>query len=515
MPTNTVLMRRGRLALLLFALVLVFGTLAVPPHCPAAPPERVTLYFFWGEGCPHCAAAKPKLAELEARYPQLDVRDFEVLGRTENQRLFVDMATKFGFVASGVPTFFLGDKYWVGYTEPTTPRQLEAAIVGCLETGCPDAGAGVVDAGSPDAVRSQPAATPPAPDQDIIHLPIVGDIDAGNQSLVVTTLLIAAVDGFNPCSLWVLSVLLALTLRTGSRRTIAVIGLVFIGVTALVYALFIAGLFSVFAVLTMAPWVRVAVAVIAAVFGAINIKDFFWFKKGVSLTIPEGRKPGIYQRMRRVLAVADSMPALVGATALLAAGVSFVELACTAGFPVLWTNLVAARQITPVAFVLLLALYMLVYQLDELVIFGGAVVTMRATRLQERQGHLLKLVGGLVMLSLAVVMLVNPALMNDVRAALLVFGAAGALALLVLVGRYVFATASGQQRHGPQERKPGGERHGMDRLLLRGRRRGDLGKQVGQGDVDEVARRERHEHGDVDVSGKGVGQQSADGERQR
>ncbi len=230
-----------------------------------------------------------------------------------------------------------------------------------------------------------------------------------------------------------LSVLLALTLRTGSRRAIAVIGLTFIFVTALVYALFIAGLFSIFSVVSSAPWIRVVVALIAAGFAAINIKDFFWFKQGVSLTIPEASKPGIYQRMRGVLALADSMPALVAATAVLAAGVSFVELACTAGFPVLWTNIVAARDVTPAVFALLLGLYMLVYQLDELVIFGVAVVTMRATKLQEKQGRLLKLVGGMLMLSLAIVMLVDPSLMNNVATSLLVFAAAGAATLLVLL----------------------------------------------------------------------------------
>ncbi len=111
-----------------------------------------------------------------------------------------------------------------------------------------------------------------------ITLPFFGEIDPGARSLVLTTLLIAAVDGVNPCSLWVLSILLALTLRTGSRRTTALTGLVFIFVTGLVYALFIGGIFTVFAVLSFAPIVRIVVALLAAVFGAINIKDFFWYK---------------------------------------------------------------------------------------------------------------------------------------------------------------------------------------------------------------------------------------------
>jgi len=253
----------------------------------------------------------------------------------------------------------------------------------------------------------------------VLRLPFFGEIDSGGRSLALITVAIAAVDGVNPCSLWVLSILLALTLRTGSRRTIAVIGLVFIFVTALMYALFIAGLFSIFAVVSFAPWVRAVVAVIAILFAAVNIKDFFWFKSGV-------------------LGAADSLPGLVAATAVLAAGVSFVELACTAGFPILWTNIVAARDVSPAMFVLLLGLYMLVYQLDELVIFGAAVTTMRVTKLQEKQGRFLKLLSGMLMLSLAVVMLVNPALMNSVGTSLLVFAAAGAAtALAVLVDRRV------------------------------------------------------------------------------
>ena len=430
----------------LLAAVLVVAPLAAPFESPAAPRDEVTLYFFWGEGCPHCAAAKPMLAQLERRYPELEVRSFEVYNSADNQRLLAGMAEKFGIKRTGVPVFFLGQRYWVGYADSMTPRQLEAAILRCLADGCLDAGSGVFAS----AAEPPPSGTPtnreaPVPGEEVVNLPIFGEFDAGSRSLALSTLLIAVVDGFNPCSLWVLSVLLALTLRTGSRRTIAIIGLTFIFVSALVYALFIAGLFSIFSVASSAPWVRVVVALLAAGFAAINIKDFFWFKEGVSLTIPDASKPGIYQRMRRVLALADSLPALVAATAVLAAGVSFVELACTAGFPVLWTNIVAARDVTPAVFALLLGLYMLVYQLDELVIFGAAVVTMRAAKLQERQGRLLKLVGGMLMLSLAIVMLVNPSLMNNVKTSLLVFVAAGAATLLVLLIQRIVLPRAGSR----------------------------------------------------------------------
>ncbi|MCB0941214.1 MAG: thioredoxin family protein [Mycobacterium sp.] len=422
--------RRGGLIALLLAAIVVAAAALFSGAAHAIPDDEnhdVTLYFFWAEGCPHCAAAKPTLADFEKRHHRLTVRAFEVTGSAENRQLFSEMAAKFGIRLPAVPTFFLGDRYWVGYTESTTPGQLDMAIVRCLSTGCPDAGAGVLEPGPSGAPLP---ALPPTP-TDVISLPLIGDVDVGTHSLAVTTALIAAVDGFNPCSLWVLSILLALTLRTGSRRTIAVIGLVYIFVTALVYALFIGGLFSVFSIVTVTPWVRVVVALFATGFAVINIKDFFWFRKGVSLTIPESGKPVIYQRIRGVLSVADSMPAMIAATVVLAAGVSFVELACTAGFPILWTNIMAADEVSLTLFILLLALYMLIYQIDELAIFGVALVTLHSSRVQESQGRLLKLIGGMLMLSLAVVMLFKPSLMNEIGTSLIVFAAAAGATLSV------------------------------------------------------------------------------------
>jgi hypothetical protein len=249
----------------------------------------------------------------------------------------------------------------------------------------------------------------------------------------VSTALIAVVDGFNPCSLWALSMLLAITIHTGSRKKVFIIGMVFITVTALIYALFIAGLFSVLKLTGLITWMRVVVFIIAGILGVINIKDYFWFKEGVSLTIVDSKRKGILQRMRKLLDGSQSLGSLIGATILLAAGVSLVEFSCTAGLPVLWTNLLNAQGVATATFVLLLLLYLLIYQADELIIFFVAVSTLKASRLEEKHGRILKLAGGILMLTLAVVMLINPAWMNDLGSSLIVFGVALGIFLLVLL----------------------------------------------------------------------------------
>ena len=171
----------------------------------------------------------------------------------------------------------------------------------------------------------------------------------------------------------------------------------------------------------------------------VSIKDYFWFKQGLSFTIPDAKKPGIYAGMRRVIDKGDSMPALIGATAVLAAGASlWWSSAAPAGFPVLWTNLLKSHDASIVTFLLLLALYMLIYQLDELAIFLIAVFTLRATKIQEKQGRILKLGSGILMLALAAVMIIDPEIMSSVTGALLVFGGAiGVAALVVMVHQLV------------------------------------------------------------------------------
>ncbi len=409
--------------LILLALALALTAWGFSPSRPAqaqgSPDGKIIIYFYWGDGCPHCAEAKPFLADLQQRYPQIELRAFEVWNNPENQNQFSLMAQNYGTEAKYVPTIFIGEKYWVGFSDQIA-EQIEAQVEVCTVTACPDPSTVVLQNGQ-------------ATSANVIDVPFIGKVDLDAQSLTLSTALIAFVDGFNPCSVWVLTMLLALVLHTGSRRKVVVIGLVFLTVTAGIYALFIAGLFTVLKIASFVGWIQVVVAAMALIFGLINVKDYFWYKEGVSLTIADDKKPGIYQRMRKVLNASNSFWGLLGATIVLAAGVSLVEFSCTAGFPVIWANLMTAHHVGTLDFILQLLLYLLIYQADELVIFFAAVFTLRASKLEEKEGRILKLIGGVLMLTLAVVMLVNPALMNSLGSSLVVFGIAFGIVLLVLL----------------------------------------------------------------------------------
>jgi hypothetical protein len=196
------------------------------------------------------------------------------------------------------------------------------------------------------------------------------------------------------------------------------------------YALYMVGLYSVMGVIAHLGAIQLGVALVAAVFGVVSVKDYFAFRKGLSFTLPESAKPGIYRRIRDASGH-QNLYAALGATALLAVGVSLLETPCTAGFPVLWTGMLAANDVGAVEASGLFVLYMVPFLLDELLVFGVVVATMRAMKLQERHGQLLKLVAGTTMLALGGTLLVRPGTMQEPVGALTVFAVAFAVAALV------------------------------------------------------------------------------------
>ena len=390
------------------------------------------LTIFWGQGCPHCAAEWEFLDELSTEFPDLEIAGYEVNYNPANWDHFVAVMAEHDLEPRAVPTTILGDQVWEGFND-AIGVQIRAAVV--------------------DALSGSVVPEPDGP--DVIDLPVIGEVDVERTSLVVATLLIALVDGVNPCSLWVLSILLALVLRTGSRRRVLAIGGTFLVITTLLYGLYIAGIYGFLSYATNLVWVRMVMAVVALGFGVVNLKDYFWFRRGVTLTIPDSKKPWIYRRMRSAATSDKALPTALAGTALLAIGVSLLETPCTAGFPLLWANLVAEQEVGLVGTIPLFGLYMLVFLLDELVVFGAAVIAMRAMKLEERAGRLLKLIGGVVMIALAGTLVFAPEAMSSVSGALAVFGVAVAVVVIILAVEWGMGRRRGRKAgRGTARRRP-------------------------------------------------------------
>lgn len=104
---------------------------------PAAATGEVVIYWFWGDGCPVCANQHAILEDLIAD-DRVDVVAFEVYHDEENQALFADFIEAYSVPQEGVPTTFIGEEFWLGYTEDKD-EELRDAVEHCLEQECVDA----------------------------------------------------------------------------------------------------------------------------------------------------------------------------------------------------------------------------------------------------------------------------------------------------------------------------------------------------------------------------------------
>ena len=245
-----------------------------------------------------------------------------------------------------------------------------------------------------------------------LSVPVFGTIDAGTLSLPLFTLAIASLDAFNPCAFFVLLFLLSLMVHARSRPRMLLVGGTFVFFSGLVYFLFMAAWLNLFLVVGGAPWVTLIAGLVALTIGVINVKDFFLFRQGPSLSIPDGAKPGLFKRMRGLLG-AENLGTMMIGTVTLALAANSYDLLCTAGFPMVYTRVLTLNALSGWEYYGWLVAYNLIYVLPLLAIVLLFTFTLGARKLSERQGLVLKLLSGTMMVGLGLVMLFAPEALNS------------------------------------------------------------------------------------------------------
>ncbi|MDP8212607.1 MAG: hypothetical protein P9X22_04855 [Candidatus Zapsychrus exili] len=234
--------------------------------------------------------------------------------------------------------------------------------------------------------------------------------------LPIFTFLIALVDGFNPCNMFVLTCLLAILIATtSSRKRLFAVALSFVATVYVFYFLFMAAWLNVFNYISFIKPLRITIGLIAIAAGIINCKDLFFFKKGISLTIPDSQKGPLMRKIGAMKEVIQngSMPLLISSSIALASLASLVELPCTAGFPIIYTGILSGKGLdNTLGYYGYLALYNFVYVMPLLVIISVLIYTFRARQITQRHMEIIKFIGGAIMLLLGIVLLVNPALIG-------------------------------------------------------------------------------------------------------
>jgi thiol-disulfide isomerase/thioredoxin len=389
----------------------------------------VRLYYFFSPTCPHCQAAAPFIDELKARSPWLEVRKYSVKDNRANARFYYETALSLGTQALSVPGFVFCRQVLIGFdSAATTGAEIAGALEKCHARRLAQP---ATAAAAPATDNTAGSMVPPPAEQagTTVNLPFVGPVDAKALSLPVLTLVLAGMDAFNPCAFFVLLFLLSLLVHAKSRTRMAIVGGTFVLFSGLVYFVFMAAWLNVFLVAGELRIITVIAGLLALAVAALNIKDFFWFKEGPSLSIPDAAKPGLFKRMRGIVATGSLGP-MLASTVLLAIVANSYELLCTAGFPMVYTRVLTLAQLETWQYYAWLAVYNIIYVIPLLAIVIVFVRTMGARKLTETEGRILKLVSGFMMLGFGLLLLLAPQLLTNPLASILVLFIAVGVALV-------------------------------------------------------------------------------------
>ncbi|MCX5783751.1 MAG: hypothetical protein NTW04_04870 [Elusimicrobia bacterium] len=359
----------------------VQGTADVLPpmtqNLAGAPPQtqnsKTEIALFYAYDCPHCHKAIKWLATVSLRYPDIVISKYEIKRDKQNRTLFARYLSAHKAAPAGVPTF-----------EGQTENEITAVLDGLAgKTDC-----------SCKAGKE-------------ITVPFIGSVNPSSVSMLEFSLLIGLLDGLNPCAIWVLIFLMGLLIHTHSTKKMLFVGGIFVGASALVYFAFMATWFNFFIVIGYSRWITLALGAAAAIMGVINIKEVFFFKKGVSLMIPESAKPKLAEKIRRIINEKETAAAVAG-TILLALFVNLIELGCTIGLPAIFTRVLSVRKAGFWEKYYYMGVYNIAYIVPLAMIVAVFVFTMGRYTMTEAHAKTLKAISGILMLLLGLLMVFKP-----------------------------------------------------------------------------------------------------------
>ena len=378
--------------------------------------NAVKAYFFYGDGCPHCAKEEAFFESIKDKYPTLEIASFEIYRNRDNVSLMKEVSNKLNANAGGVPFLIIGDKFLIGYAEGVTNIEIENQIKFGLSNNLPDVVGEIIkerSEGSQVSINDKgaiPETSIEKNEEKFLKLPFVGKVDVYKVSIPVLAITMGILDGFNPCAMWVLLFLISMLIGMGDRKRMWTIGTTFIVSSALVYFVFMAAWLNLIIFLGFVAIIRIIIGLLALFGGGYNLKEFFTKKDNTCEVTNENQKEKIIDKLKRITKEKNIFLAL-GGVIILAFMVNLIELVCSAGLPAIFTQVLALNNIPPASYYGYILLYILFFMIDDLIIFVIAMMTLKVTGITSKYARYSHLIGGALMLIICLLLIFKPELL--------------------------------------------------------------------------------------------------------
>ena len=372
--------------------------------------EQVNLYFFHGDGCPHCAEEEKFLAKIEKKYSYVKIIRYEVWKNKSNALLMDRVGNRYDVATSSVPLTIISGTAISGYSESIGVR-IERAIkyykdnpkenvnyVSQIKNGTFDE----------DEIKDSFSEADKKTDESTkIKLPILGKINLKDFSLPTAATLIGLVDGFNPCAMWVLLFLISMLLGMKDRKRMWILGLTFLLSSALVYMAIMLSWFNIVVNVMASVIFRNIISVIAIVGAIINLRAFFKSNDSGCEVVDDKKRKKVISKIKDFTKEKSLFIAL-GGVIFLAVSVNVIELACSAGLPLVFTQLLAINNVSSFESFIYTLIYIFFFLIDDIIIFLIAMSTTKIHAISTKYNKYSHLIGGILMLIIGILLLVKP-----------------------------------------------------------------------------------------------------------
>ena len=366
--------------------------------------EKVNLYLFYGDGCPHCAKEKELLNNLQKEYDNLEINTYEVWYDEDNNKLLDKVKNAFKNDSKYVPFTVIGTKVYVGFND-NIASQIETAIAYYSKNKARDVVYEVINDIEVGEIKEDKIT-----DVNKFKLPFFGDVNAKEISLPILSVVIGFIDGFNPCAMWVLLFLISMLLGMKDRKRMWILGLTFLTTSALVYLMFMVSWLKIVLSISSISYVRILIALVALIGGIVNLYSYFKSDDSGCNVVDDKKRKKMFTKIKKLTSEKSFILALIGVMGL-AISVNVVELACSAGLPLIFTQILAINTLNPLQYWFYIFLYILFFLIDDIVVFTIAMVSLKMTGISTKYNKYSHLIGGIIMVIIGILLIFKPGIL--------------------------------------------------------------------------------------------------------
>ena len=413
--------------------LIVFAVFLLLPVSAKADEKVINIHLFYGNGCPHCAAEEEFLSDYLKDRTDVKLYKYEIWYDSHNQELLSKVQKEMGTTnKNGVPFTVIGKKTIVGYADGVTDEQIKDAINYYLNNDYRDYAGEITgkvkktevkediikdESKTEDKKENKIEKADDTKDSDQtdenVTVPVLGKINAKKVSLPILAVVLGFVDGFNPCAMWILIFLITMLFNMKDRKKMWILGLTFILTSGIVYLMFMLAWLNLATFISKIAFIRLLIAVIALVVGLINVYKYIDSLKkkdeGCDVVDKKDRK----KIMEKIISITHENKFIIALLGImvLAASVNIIELMCSIGIPLLFTQILAMNNLSTFGYMIYMFIYIFFFLIDDIVIFVISMVTLKVTGLSTKYTKYSHLVGGIIMLIIGLLLIIKPELL--------------------------------------------------------------------------------------------------------